>query len=166
MEKYYLGFDAGTQSVKVAVYDLEMNCLAEKVSPTHLYYPQANWVEMNVDEYLSAAKEGMKSCVQQLKEKNLNPDNIRAIFGDGIICGIAGVDESNNTVTPYINYLDSRTQEDAENISQKNLSIWGEESGNPKPNCMFPAMTARWILKNNENFKKHGTNLFIMPLIF
>lgn len=157
MEKYYIGFDAGTQSVKVAVYDLEMNCLAEKVSPTHLYYPQAGWVEMNVDEYLSAAKEGIKSCVQQLKEKGLNPDNIRAIFGDGIICGIAGVDKNNNAVTPYINYLDSRTQEDAENISQKNLSVWAEESGNSKPNCMFPAMTARWILKNNENFKKHGT---------
>lgn len=24
---YYLGFDAGTQSVKVAVYDEDMNCI-------------------------------------------------------------------------------------------------------------------------------------------
>ena len=26
MEKYYLGFDAGTQSVKAAVYDSNMQC--------------------------------------------------------------------------------------------------------------------------------------------
>ena len=27
MSQYYLGFDAGTQSVKVAVYDENMNCI-------------------------------------------------------------------------------------------------------------------------------------------
>ena len=27
MEQYYLGFDAGTQSVKTAVYDIDMNFL-------------------------------------------------------------------------------------------------------------------------------------------
>ena len=156
MEKYYLGFDAGTQSVKTAVYDLEMNCLAEKTYPTQLYYPCADWVEMNADEYLEATRKGIRDCVNQLKEKNLNPDNIRAIFGDGIICGIVGVNEEGKAITPYINYLDSRCQEDVEYISKKNLSIWTEETGNAKPSCMFPAMIARWFLKNNENFKKHG----------
>lgn len=156
MDKYYIGFDAGTQSVKTAVYDLDMNCLAEKTYPTELFYPQAGWVEMNADDYLMAAKKGIRDCVQQLKEKNLNPDNIRAVFGDGIICGIVGVDENNNAVTPYINYLDSRCQEDADSLTEKNLKIWAEETGNAKPNCMFPALIARWLLKNNDNFKKHG----------
>ncbi len=156
MKKYYIGFDAGTQSVKTAVYDLEMNCLAEKTYPTQLYYPQAGWVEMNADEYLEAAKKGIRDCVEQLKNKNLNPEDIRAVFGDGIICGIVGVNQEGNAVTPYINYLDSRCQEDTDNLSEKNLSIWGEETGNAKPNCMFPALIARWLLNNNENFKKSG----------
>ena len=30
MAKYTLGFDAGTQSVKVAVYDEAMQCVAQK----------------------------------------------------------------------------------------------------------------------------------------
>ena len=29
MEQYYLGFDAGTQSVKTAVYDIDMNLIVQ-----------------------------------------------------------------------------------------------------------------------------------------
>lgn len=36
---YYLGFDAGTQSVKVAVYDEDMNCIVSSSAPTTLTYP-------------------------------------------------------------------------------------------------------------------------------
>lgn len=34
MGKYYIGFDAGTQSVKVVMYSLEMECIAEANYPT------------------------------------------------------------------------------------------------------------------------------------
>ena len=50
MEKYYLGFDAGTQSVKVAVYDEKMQCVVSTSAPTTLYYPNPGWVDMDVDE--------------------------------------------------------------------------------------------------------------------
>ena len=50
---YYLGFDAGTQSVKVAVYDEDMNCIVSSSAPTTLTYPEPGWVSMDVDEYLA-----------------------------------------------------------------------------------------------------------------
>lgn len=52
MGKYYIGFDAGTQSVKVVMYSLEMECIAEANYPTFFEYPHPGWVQMNVDEYL------------------------------------------------------------------------------------------------------------------
>ena len=52
MSKLYMGFDAGTQSVKVAVYDEQFNCLTSHSLPTHLLYPQPGWVEMSADEFL------------------------------------------------------------------------------------------------------------------
>ena len=148
---YYLCFDAGTQSVKVAVYDVNGNQYALNVNPTTLYYPNEGWVQMDVDEYYKLALIGIKSCVEQLKAKNIDPDNIKAITGDGIICGIAGIDETGNAVTPYINYLDSRTKQDAENLVALDLDIWARETGNPEPLCLFPAMFARWLLQNSEN---------------
>ena len=156
MGKYYIGFDAGTQSVKVVIYSLELECIAEANYPTFLYYPHAGWVEMNVEEYLDAVKKGIRDCVNIAKEKGVDPSEIRAIFGDGIICGIVGVGEDGMAITPYINYLDSRTQADVEALTAEGHTIWAEETGNAVPNCMFPAMFARWFLANHEEFKAKG----------
>ena len=151
--KYYLTFDAGTQSVKVAVYDENSTQVAVNVNPTTLFYPHAGWVQMNVHEYYELALKGMKSCVEQLKAKNIDLNDIRAIMGDGIICGIAGINDDGIAITPYINYLDSRTQSDVDSLSSQNLDIWAKETGNPEPLCLFPAMFARWLLKNSSEAK-------------
>ena len=156
MEEFYLGFDAGTQSVKVTVYNEKMECVASTSAPTTLTYPHPGWVDMDVDEYLALTVSGMAECSRQMREKGLDPKQIQSIMGDGIICGIAGVDEEGNAITPYINYLDSRTQEDEVLINSWDLDIWGRETGNPEAKCMFPALFARWLLKNNEAFKARG----------
>lgn len=155
-KKYYVGFDAGTQSVKVAVYDEAMKCVSQHVNPTVLQYPNPGWVEMDVDGYLQAAAKGMKQCSDEMREKGLAVENIRSIFGDGVILGIAGVGADGQAITPYINYLDSRTKEDAEALAAQPRSIWAEETGNPEPSCMFPAMFARWIMKNSKAFQEEG----------
>ena len=156
MANYYLGFDAGTQSVKVAVYRDDMTCVASSSSPTTLTYPHPGWVDMDVDEYLALTVHGMAECAKQMKEQNLDLNDVKVIMGDGIICGIAGVDAEGNAITPYINYLDSRTQEDELLINSWDLDIWGRETGNPEAKCMFPALFARWFLKNSEAFQESG----------
>ena len=77
-------------------------------------------------------------------------------MGDGIICGIAGIDAEGNAVTPYVNYLDSRTADDVEALKALKLDIWAAETGNAEPNVMFPAMFARWFMKHIPAFKEKG----------
>ena len=156
MERYYLGFDAGTQSVKAAVYDEKWNCVAQDSHATMLTYPKPGWVEMDADQYLDAALKSITGCVQQMQEKGMDVGSIRAICGDGVIEGIVGVNEAGQAITPYINYLDSRTKEDAAELTARGLSIWAEETGNPQPSCMFPAMFARWLMQNDTAFQKAG----------
>ena len=153
---YYLCFDAGTQSVKVAVYSAEGECVAKSVSPTTLSYPHPGWVEMDVDEYYRLAVAGMRDCSGQMRARGLDPAGLRAVMGDGIICGIAGVDEEGHAITPYINYLDSRTQEDAASLTVRGLDLWARETGNPEPLCLFPALHARWLLANSRPFRERG----------
>lgn len=152
--KHYICFDAGTQSVKVAVYDEAGHQVAADVNPTTLNYPHAGWVEMDVEEYLRLALKGMKKCALIMRENGLDTSTVRAVMGDGIICGIAGVDENGQAITPYINYLDSRTQNDADSLSALGLDIWARETGNPEPLCLFPALHARWLLRNSPNAAK------------
>ena len=72
MEQYYLGFDAGTQSVKTAVYDIDMNLIVQDTNATILNYPHPGWVEMDADQYLHATVTGIRNCVTKMKEKNLD----------------------------------------------------------------------------------------------
>ena len=156
MSKLYMGFDAGTQSVKVAVYDEQFNCLTSHSLPTHLRYPQPGWVEMSADEFLEITVESMAACAQSLREMGRDPGDVCAVMGDGIICGIVGVNAEGDAVTPYINYLDSRTTPDVEALNARGLEIWGRETGNPVASPMFPAMFARWFLANSETFRRDG----------
>lgn len=156
MSKLYMGFDAGTQSVKVAVYDEDFRCLTSHSLPTHLSYPNPGWVEMSADEFLDITVASMKACSDSLREMGRDPADICAVMGDGIICGIVGVNEAGDAITPYINYLDSRTTPDVEAINAMGLDIWGRETGNPVSSPMFPAMFARWFLKENDAFKREG----------
>ena len=156
MERYYLGFDAGTQGVKVSVYDEGMECVATTTGATTLSYPGPNMVEMDPDEYLALTIEGMRGCTDIMRSKGLDPDGIRSVFGDGIICGITGVDSNGDSITPFINYLDSRTQPEADRINAMDLEIWGEQTGNADASCMFPAMFAGWFLDNIPGFREKG----------
>ena len=107
MSKLYLGFDAGTQSVKVSVYDENLKSITSQSLPTILRYPHAGWVEMDLDEFLDITVRCIKRCVDDIKALGYDPKDVRAVMGDGIICGIAGVNEEGDAITPYINYLDT-----------------------------------------------------------
>ena len=155
-EKLYMGFDAGTQSVKVAVYDGNFQPVATRSLPTTLHYPHPGWVEMDADNYVAVTLECMKRVVEDLRAAGRNPANIASVMGDGIICGIVGIDREGRAITPYINYLDSRTTEDVEALNARGLEIWGRETGNPEASPMFPAMFARWFLREHEGFREKG----------
>lgn len=148
MGKLYMGFDAGTQSVKVAVYDENFELVAAESLPTTLTYPQPGWVQMDVDNYLDCCVKCMAKLSPRLKELGRDPSEVVSIMGDGVICGICGIDAEGRPVTPYINYLDSRTTEDVEALNARGLEIFGRETGNPEASPMFPAMFARWFAKN------------------
>lgn len=156
MEKYFLTFDAGTQSVKVAVYDVKLHCVAAVSHPTTLVYPQPGWVEMDAEEYLQLTLQGMKECRVLMQKQGLDVRGVQAIMGDGIICGIVGVDAFGKAVTPFINYLDSRTKQDAQALADLKLELWRQETGNAEPLCMFPALFARWFLRNQPEFRRRG----------
>ena len=91
MGKLYLGFDAGTQSVKVAVYDSSWTKVASHSLPTTLGYPNPGWVQMDADEYVANTVTCMKACSDELRRKGYDPADVAAIMGDGIICGITGI---------------------------------------------------------------------------
>ncbi|RDY31990.1 FGGY-family carbohydrate kinase [Lachnotalea glycerini] len=156
MGRYYIGFDCGTQSTKTAIYSEDTTCVAEEMIPTNINYPKAGWAEMDADHYLESVRKGIKAC---LTKSGIDPKDVRAICGDGIICGIVGVNEDGKAITPYIPYLDSRTAQDAKWINENLEPIWIEESGNASVAPFYPPLLARWLIKNHEEFKQSGVKI-------
>jgi xylulokinase len=156
MSKYYIGFDCGTQSTKVAIYSEDTTCVAENSIPTVITYPSAGWAEMDADHYLNSVREGIKAC---LEKSDIDPKDVRAICGDGIICGIVGVDNEGKAITPYIPYLDSRAANDAKWIRENLEPIWITESGNSVVEAFEPPVLSRWLLKNHKEFQTNGVKI-------
>ena len=48
MGKLYMGFDAGTQSVKVAVYDEQFRLVTSRSLPTSLTYPPVSYTHLTL----------------------------------------------------------------------------------------------------------------------
>lgn len=64
-------------------------------------------------------------------------------MGDGVICGICGVDKDGNAITPYINYLDSRTKEDVELVNSWDLDIFEKRQVTQRQTvCFRPCLLA------------------------
>ena len=77
MANHYLCFDAGTQSVKVAVCTADGRVLVRSDRPTTLSCPRPGWVEMDAEEYLSLALAGMRDCAEDRKSTRLNSSHLR-----------------------------------------------------------------------------------------
>lgn len=156
MTKYYIGFDCGTQSTKTAIYREDTQCVAQCQIPTTISYPAPGLAEMDVDEYLRSVREGIRSCLDQ---SGIDPSEVRAICGDGIICGVVGVDADGEAITPYIPYLDNRGAQDAKWINDELDPIWATESGNGSVAPFYPPVITRWLLQHHDEFKRRGAKV-------
>ena len=147
MAKYYIGFDCGTQGTKTVIYRDDSTCMAEALITNEIIYPNPGWAELSADAYLEGVREGIRRC---LKTSGIDPKEVRAIAGSGVICGLVCVDEDMNTLTPYIPYLDNRAEKEAQEILNSKNPIWRKESGNTVPLIGIPPCIAKWMLNNYE----------------
>lgn len=150
MANYYLTYDGGTQSTKAALYRDDMVCVAQHAVPNHIDYPRADWAEIDADAYVEAVRTSVRACLEQ---SGVDPNDIRALCGDGIICGVLGIGKDGRAVTPYIPYLDSRARDIAEALNAHPDPLWVSESGNDRVEPFYPPVIVKWLLENQPGFR-------------
>ena len=84
MSKLYLGFDAGTQSVKVSVYDENLKSITSQSLPTILRYPHAGWVEMDLDEFLDITVRCINAVSMTLKRSATIPKTCELLWATAL----------------------------------------------------------------------------------
>ncbi len=110
---FILTLDAGTTSLKGAMFDFSGKMLASRVHEYHLEKPAPDIVELDPEIYWLATK---NVIAEILKETKVNPENISALGvtsqGETLIV----LDKHGRPLRKAIVWLDNRANEEAETI--------------------------------------------------
>jgi xylulokinase len=146
-----LSVDLGTTAIKVALFDEQGALLAKASREYELSTPSALEVELDVEEYWNAFKQG----VAEVLEKSPGAaQSIRALGisaqGETLICA----DEAGNALRPAIVWLDNRAQDEADELARafgndQCYRVTGQVSFVPT----WPAAKILWL-------RRHEADLF------
>lgn len=104
-EKYLIGVDLGSSSMKASIFDLQGNALGDAKRDTHPMQPRPGVAEYDGPRHLQATFEAIKELVEK---SGVDPGDIGAICFDGMISGTMGIDAAGEAITPYTTTLDMR----------------------------------------------------------
>lgn len=79
MADYILAIDQGTTSSRVFIYDGSFNVVGKGQKEFPQIYPQAGWVEHDLDDIWHSVEGALKSALQNVKDKNFDVKKISAI---------------------------------------------------------------------------------------
>lgn len=105
-----MGIDAGTGSVRVALFDFRGQNRAYAVAEYGTTYPKNGWAEQSDYEWFEALKKAIPECI---KKAGIAADNIAAITCDATTNTLVYLDENDTSVRPPILWMDVRATEEA-----------------------------------------------------
>jgi len=155
MAKYFMGIDAGTGSVRVAIFDEHGSMIAYDVKDYPSYFPKSGWAEQDDRDWWEALSLAIPACVEK---SGVNPNDILGISCDGTSSTTIFLDKNGKSVRTPILWMDVRASEEAQAISELGKgcdALKFYRSGVPAesliPKCM-------WVKKHEpENWAKTTT---------
>ncbi|MBU4438311.1 MAG: carbohydrate kinase [Firmicutes bacterium] len=144
-EKYFMGVDTGTQSVRVIVTDIKGTVIAgdEKVYET--FYPQAGWAEQKPADWWNCFNEAVKNVMSSLSKEIRH--NIQAVSVCSTSSTVIPVDEQGNPLTDAIMWMDTRAKKEMKVINDTKHPVLEYSGGEDSVEWMIPKVL--WI-KNNQ----------------
>lgn len=156
---YILSIDVGTTALKTALFDKEGKLLAQSSREYKLLTPTALSVELEVETYWAAFREGVGAVLNLAK---VDPEKIRAlgISAQGETLILIGKD--GRPLRNAIVWLDNRAQEESEILAKE----FGDKAsykitGQVKIVPTWPASKIFWI-KHNEKGTYSQVNKYLL----
>ncbi|MGI6118231.1 MAG: xylulokinase [Bilifractor sp.] len=153
MEKYILGIDIGTTSLKTAVYDARGTLQGSAVTEYSLLTPATNIVEAPCSVYLESIESGLNSI---RTEKHVDTSRIGVIGFSVQGETMCFLDKSGNPLGNAIVWMDNRAGAQAEEMRRR----FGDETcyeitGQVSFEANWPAAKILWVRENDpERFQK------------
>ncbi|MEX2344287.1 MAG: FGGY-family carbohydrate kinase [Balneolaceae bacterium] len=165
-EKYLIGLDVGTGSVRAGVFDKNGAMLSATAQPIKIWHPQQDYVEQSSEEIWQACCNTIKEAV---KNAEINPFDIQGIGFDAT-CSLVVLDQDDQpiSVTPgeddhqnIMVWMDHRAKNEANLINQTKHEVLKYVGGVISPEMQTPKLL--WLKKNHPETWKKANKFFDLP---
>ncbi|GBF92749.1 carbohydrate kinase [Raphidocelis subcapitata] len=146
-QKYVIGVDGGTESLRAGVFDAAGRPLAFASSPYPTSYPHPSWAEQSPDDWWAALGAAVRAAVE---ESGVAVGDIAAMCVDTTCCTVVALDESGAPLRPALLWMDMRSAKQAAAVADcgaPELRVNAGGAGPVSAEWMVPK--ALW-LKQNE----------------
>ncbi len=157
--RYVIGLDAGTTSFKAALFDENLNLIAERKADYTLLTPRKSFVEYRPDDYYAHARALIRALAT---ESGVSPKDIKALSissqGETLIC----LDAYSEAVGNAIVWTDNRAESEADELRRVfPRKLIYETTGQAEMTATWPAAKILW-LKHNERGRFDATRKFML----
>ena len=157
---YLLGLDAGTTSIKGALFSTQGEAIAQASFEYNLETPRTDFVELDPQVYWQATKEVFRKII---KSAQISSGQIKALCIDSQGETFIPVDKRGNPLRKAIVWLDNRSTQEAQTIKEK----FGEEkvyhvTGQPEVVPTWPATKILWLRQKEKKVFNQVDKYFLV----
>lgn len=157
MEKYVLGVDIGSGSVKLTLLSQKgvISATAGCEYPTR--YPQVGWCEQDPEDWCTAFKSAFADI---LKQSGAQKEQIKALSFDAATHTAVLLDENKKVLRPAILWTDQRSKEEVRELKETHLELIMEQAMNA-PTTVWTLPQMMWLRRHEpETYGKIRYILF------
>lgn len=158
---YLMGIDYGTESCRVAIFDVQGRPIYFAATPYKTTHPRAGWAEQSPQDWWEALQ---ASAHKALTGSGVSPADIAGISYDATTMTVVAMDKKGQEMRPAIMWMDVRATEQAARAQNSN-SVARRYNGDgtaPATAEWYP-FKAAWLKENEPDTYNNAFRLVDAP---
>ncbi len=150
---YMMGIDFGTESCRVAIFDLNGRFVTFAATAYKTHHPRSGWAEQNPQDWWEALQ---ASAHKAMSNGGIPASSIGGISYDATTMTVVAMDQKGEVLRPAIMWMDVRATEQADraNASDSVARLYNGAGTAPATAEWYP-FKAAWLRENEpETYKK------------
>lgn len=145
-EKYVLGIDVGTQSVRVMVFDLQGRPRGSAAKPLPTHIDKVSWAEQEPNDWWEGAVESTRRA---LAEGGVEPASVVGLSVDSTSCTVLPVRRNGLPLRRALLWMDVRSVDQAQRVTRTKHPVLKYVSWVESPEWMIPK--ALWLKEHQPD---------------
>ena len=113
---YVIGVDAGTESVRVGIFNLQGQLVSSAHKAYQTFFPKPGHAEQNPHDWWDSLS---VACRQALDTGQIDPVDVKGLSVDSTSCSVVALDADMSPLRPCLIWMDVRSADQSAEILEK-----------------------------------------------